>query len=67
MPSNPSDQAAEFDMLMAKAGLAVPDDLRELLLPGYAGLREQVALLRGPRTAASEPSNIFQLRPLAGG
>ncbi len=67
MPSNPTDRAAEFDMLMAKAGLDVPDDLRELLLPAYAGLREQAEMLRGPRTAAAEPSNIFHLRPLVGG
>ena len=66
MPPKPRDEAAEFDMLMARAGLAVPDDLRELLLPAYGGLGEQVAMLRSARTAAAEPSNTFRLHPLAG-
>ena len=60
----PEDLAAEFDMLMARAGLDVPADQRESLLAGYAGLREQVELLRGTLTPAAEPSNVFRLRPL---
>ena len=66
MPSKPRDETAEFDMLMARAGLALPDDLRELLLPAYSGLCEQVVMLRSARTAAAEPSNIFRLHPLTG-
>ncbi len=63
--NRPDDLATEFDMLMARAGLTVPLDQRTELLAGYAGLLEQVALLRGPRTAAVEPSNIFRLAKLA--
>ena len=66
MPSDPNDRAAEFDMLMARAGLRLSDELRERVLPAYAELCQQTALLRGPRTAAAEPSNTFRLRPLAG-
>ncbi len=64
MPSDASDRAAEFDMLMARAGLTLPPGLRDELIPAYAGLCEQVAMLRGPRTAADEPSNVFRLHPL---
>lgn len=53
---------AEFDVLMARAGIAVPEDRRAALLTGFAELRGQVALLRQPRTAAAEPSNIFHAR-----
>ncbi len=52
----------EFDVLMARAGIVVPENRRAALLAGFAELRDQVALLRQPRTAAAEPSNIFQAR-----
>ena len=54
----------EFDVLMARAGLAIPPDRRPALLHAFAELRGQLALLRGPRTAAAEPSNVFRLTPL---
>ena len=62
----PDELAAEFNMLMARAGLAVPADQLEGLLAGYAGLLEQAAMLRSARTAAAEPANVFRLHRLAG-
>jgi hypothetical protein len=64
MPYAPEALAAEFDMFMTRAGLTVSAERRAQVLPSYAELREQVDLLRGPRTAAAEPSNVFRLSKL---
>jgi hypothetical protein len=61
----PDALAAEFDIFVARAGLTIPSAQRPALLIGYADLRAQLALLRQPRTAASEPSNVFRLVPAA--
>ena len=60
----PDALAAEFDVFMQRAGLVIPPDRRAALLAGYADLRAQLPLLRQPRTAAAEPSNIFHLVPM---
>ena len=62
----PSSEAleAEFDILMARAGLTIPPDRRAALLAGFADLRATLPLLRQPRTAAAEPANIFRLSKL---
>ncbi len=64
-PLTPDALAAEFGLFMQRAGLTVPPDRLPALLAGYADLRAQTALLRQPRTAAAEPSNIFHLTPVA--
>ena len=61
MAHSPETLAAEFDMLMHRAGLTLSEERRLQILPAYAELRDQVELLRGPRTAAAEPANIFHL------
>jgi hypothetical protein len=66
MAQSPETLAAEFDMLMHRAGLTVPADRRAEVLPAYAELREQVELLRNARTAAAEPANIFHLKRIGG-
>ena len=66
MPADRDDRAAEFDMLMARAGITVPPDLRGDLLAAYPGLCEQTALLHGQLGPADEPSNTFRLYPLEG-
>ena len=58
------DLETEFDVLMGRAGLAIPPDRRPALLHAFAELRAQLALLRGPRDAAAEPANVFRLAPL---
>ncbi len=54
---------AEFDVLMARAGITVPPESREPLLAAFEELRGQCALLRdAARTAAAEPANVYRLR-----
>jgi hypothetical protein len=63
-PIPPEDLAAEFDMLMARAGVSVPPQRREAVLAAYADLRSQIALLHGRYRAVDEPSNVFRLSPM---
>ena len=62
MPDIPSTEAlaAEFDCLMARAGVPVPPRRRAALLAAYADLREQIALLHGRYGPEHEPSNVFR-------
>ena len=57
----PEALAAEFDCLMARAGLTVPPSRRANVLTAYADLREQIALLHGRYDHTAEPSNVFRL------
>jgi hypothetical protein len=60
----PDILAAEFDCLMARAGIRVPDTRRAAALASYADLRGQIAMLHGRYSAANEPSNVFRLSPM---
>lgn len=53
----------EFDTLMARVGAVVPPDRKAGVVAGFEDLRRLTALLRQPRTASSEPSNVFSLKP----
>ena len=66
MPDTPSPEAlaAEFDCLMARAGITIPEARRTAVLAAYADLRDQIALLHGRYGAAAEPSNVFRLSPV---
>lgn len=55
----------ELDMLLAKAGATVPADRKAGIVAGYRDIKRMAALLRQPRSAAAEPSNVFSLVPLA--
>jgi hypothetical protein len=55
----------EFDVLMAKAGAKVPADRKAGVIAGYRDMKRLAALLRQPRTAADEPSNIYSLEGFA--
>jgi hypothetical protein len=59
--SNPDGLERELDMLLAKAGANVPPDLKAGILAGHRDMKRMTALLRQPRIAASEPSNVFSL------
>ncbi len=61
----PDTLGADFDTLMAINGLTMPPERRAQVLVAYAELRDQVDLLRGRRTAAAEPSNVFRLHRIA--
>jgi hypothetical protein len=65
MPDIPTKDAlsAEFDMLMARAGLTVPEARRATVLAAYADLRSQIALLHDRYGPEHEPSNVFRLTP----
>jgi hypothetical protein len=62
MPSS-DELAAEFDMLMRRAGITVPVDRRDAVLAGYSDLRDQIALLHDRYAYTDEPANIFRLSP----
>jgi hypothetical protein len=57
----PDMLAAEFDCLMARAGVHIPDARRAAALASYADLRGQIAMLHGRYSAVMEPSNVFRL------
>ena len=62
----PDTLAAEFDCLMARAGVSVPPERRAAALVAYADLRGQIALLHGRYGPEAEPSNVFRLTPVGG-
>ena len=63
LSTDDSDAAVEqeFDMLMAKAGVELPADRKAGAIAGYKDMKRMAALLRQPRTAADEPSNVYSL------
>jgi len=60
------DLAAEFDILMRRAGITVPGERRATVLAGYADLLGQIALLHNRYAHTDEPANIFRLSPREG-
>jgi hypothetical protein len=54
----------EFDILMRRAGIKVPEERRVAVLTSYADLRGQIALLHNRYAHTDEPANIFRLAPL---
>jgi hypothetical protein len=60
---SPDALAAEFDCLMARAGITVPPQRRAAVLASYADLRGQIALLHGRYGHTAEPSNVFRPAP----
>jgi hypothetical protein len=70
MPSpnqlGPDELAAEFDILMRRAGITVPEERRSAVLASYADLRDQIALLHGRYAHTDEPANVFRLSPMGG-
>lgn len=62
-----ADLKLELEVLLRRAGVAVPEDRMDAVLSGYGDLKRMCALLRQPRTAAAEPSNTFSLVTLMKG
>jgi hypothetical protein len=62
MVDKPSAAAleAEFDRLMARAGLTIPAERRADYLQDFADLREQLVLLHQRRPATAEPANVYR-------
>jgi hypothetical protein len=57
----PSELEAEFDTLMARAGIAVPAALRPSILAAFADMRGQLALLHAPMRHTEEPAHVFRV------
>jgi hypothetical protein len=53
----------EFDVMMARHGITIPEGRRETILAQYADLREHIALLHKARPVTLEPSNVFRVTP----
>ncbi len=51
--------AAEFDTLLARAGVSLPPERRAAVLATYGDFRDQIALLHAVRPGSAEPSNIY--------
>ncbi len=52
--------AKEFDVLMARAGLSIPEDRREALLVAFADLRAEIALLHEALPPTLEPAAVYR-------
>lgn len=59
--------AEELAFLFRRAGLEVPADRMPGIIAGYAELKDMLVLLRQPRTAANEPSNVYSLETITRG
>lgn len=55
------DAEREFDMLMTMQNIIVVPDRRAGAVACYQELKHLTTLLRQPRRAASEPSNVYSL------
>jgi hypothetical protein len=53
----------EFDALTARIGAIVPADRKAGVIACCEELRRMTALLRGPRSPAVEPANVYSLKP----
>ncbi|WP_033438814.1 hypothetical protein [Saccharothrix sp. NRRL B-16314] len=51
----------EVEAALRRGGLEVPEDLRAGTAVGYRELLRMVELLRGPRSAMSEPAAVFRV------
>lgn len=63
LPTHPADE--EIAALLKAAGIVVPPDLAAGVYSEARALRQVAHLVRSPRTAASEPSNIFSVTSYA--
>lgn len=55
--------AAEFDVLIARAGLTIPTAWRTELLVAFADLRGEIARLYETLTPELEPAAVYRLSP----
>ena len=55
---------AEFDALAARVGAIVPADRKAGVIACCEEMRRMTALVRGPRSPAAEPANVYSLKPM---
>jgi hypothetical protein len=63
---NPQDDELierEFDLIMMRSGIVVPEEFRLGALTNYRDLRRQTMRLRLDRPATAAPSFVFSLGP----
>ncbi|MGH7072543.1 MAG: hypothetical protein ACREFO_21385 [Acetobacteraceae bacterium] len=53
--------AAEFDVLIARAGLTIPTDRRAELLVAFADLRREISRLYETLAPEMEPAAVYRL------
>ena len=53
----------EFDLIMKRSGIVVPEEFRLGALANYRDLRRQTTLLRLDRSAGAAPSYVSSLGP----
>jgi hypothetical protein len=56
---------AEFETVLARAGMVVPPERHAVVFAGYADFRAQMDLLHARLDATQEPSNIFRAKGVA--
>ncbi|MGH7106132.1 MAG: hypothetical protein ACREFT_06460 [Acetobacteraceae bacterium] len=59
--------AAEFDVLIARAGLRIPEDRRPELLVAFADLRAETARLYESLPPELEPAAVYRIGRAEGG
>jgi hypothetical protein len=59
----PDSIDAELDVLLARAGMTVPESLLAGVRAGYRELRQLTALLHTRRSAYHEPAAAYRMRP----
>ncbi|MEU1513130.1 hypothetical protein ABZ490_13340 [Streptomyces sp. NPDC005811] len=65
---NKQPLAAEFDLMMARAGVPVPTGWRAGAIASYAELSALIGLLRSAdRPVSSEPSAVYRMPKESGG
>lgn len=59
----PDSIDAELDVLLARAGMTVPESLLDGVRAGYRELRQLTVLLHARRPAYHEPAAVYRMRP----
>ncbi len=62
-----ADRYPELDMLLERAGIALPPDRYAGVLAGFLDLQAMLPQLRQPRTAAAEPAGTYDLDTITRG
>jgi hypothetical protein len=58
----PDSIDAELDVLLARAGMTVPESLLDGVRAGYRELRQLTTLLHARRSAYHEPATVYRMR-----
>lgn len=58
-PTPPSDLEVEFDALMRRACVSVPEEWRAGTIRTYATFKRMLERTRQPRHCESEPASVF--------